>query len=279
LRAMADGGGLGLENAYGATLDRIRAQSGAKSELAMTALMWICHSDRPLKVNELCHALAVEIGSQDFDIENVPLIGTLLNCCQGLITVDKEASTVRLVHHTLQEYLSSNPELFPRAHSTIAETCLTYLNSQRVKSLSPYPLPDLGDVPFLRYASLHWGTHAKKEFSNHAKSLALDVMDHYEDHISAILLLQEMVRRDFNYDNYKSSQCTRLHCASYFGILELAIALMETEGCDINKPDCSGLPPISWAAGNGHEALVKRLLEREDVNPDAGDSKGTTALF
>ena len=46
----------------------------------MAALAWICHSERPLKVDELCHALAVEIGETDFDPENVPSMGTLLEC-------------------------------------------------------------------------------------------------------------------------------------------------------------------------------------------------------
>src|SRR5207302_10360163 len=111
--------------------------------LAKTTLMWICYSERPLKVDELCHALAVEIGSTDFDSDNVPLIDTLINFCQGLITVDKEASTVRLIHHTFQEYLFSHGDLSLKAHPTIAETCLTYLNSKHVMGLSPHPLTDL----------------------------------------------------------------------------------------------------------------------------------------
>ncbi|RPA88445.1 hypothetical protein L873DRAFT_1584699, partial [Choiromyces venosus 120613-1] len=63
----------------------------------------------PPQADELCHALAVQIGSTDFDVGNIPSMSTLVNCCQGLITVDKEASTVRLIHFTLQEYLSAHP--------------------------------------------------------------------------------------------------------------------------------------------------------------------------
>ena len=98
LQSMKAGAGLG--DAYGVTLERIRALDEEKAKLAMATLTWVCHSERPLKVDELCHALAVEIGAADFDSGNVPSIGTLLECCQGLITVDKEASTVRLI--TLQ---------------------------------------------------------------------------------------------------------------------------------------------------------------------------------
>ena len=93
---------------YDATIGRIKAQDGDKSRLGMTALMWISNAERPLRADELCHALAVQLGTTDFDFGNIPSISTLVSCCQGLITVDKEASTVRLIHFTLQEYLSSS---------------------------------------------------------------------------------------------------------------------------------------------------------------------------
>ena len=76
--------GLGLEDAYEATLERIRAQERERVTLAMTTLMWMCYSERPLRVGELCHALSVEIGSAHFSSDNVPAVETLLACCQGL---------------------------------------------------------------------------------------------------------------------------------------------------------------------------------------------------
>jgi len=168
--------GLGLGDAYGATTERIKAQGGEKSRLGIEALMWISHSERPLKANELCHALAVELGSARFNIGNAPSIPTLVSCCQGLITVDKEASTVRLVHFTLQEYLSDNPDIFCTPHSSIAEICLTYLNSEKVRAIPPDWYLDLSDTPFLEYCSLYWGVHAKKQLLDHTKSLALETI-------------------------------------------------------------------------------------------------------
>ena len=153
------------------TLDRITAQDEERRKLATATLTWVCHSERPLQVDELCHALAVEIGATDFDPENVPPIDTLLDCCQGLVTVDKEASTVRLIHYTVQEYLCSHPSLFSKPHSILAETCLTYLNSQQVKSLTSHSLPDQRNMPFLKYSSRYWGTHANRELSDHARTL------------------------------------------------------------------------------------------------------------
>jgi len=65
------GDGLGLGDAYETTLGWIRAQEGEKAKLAMTTLMWICHSERPLRVDELCHALAVEIRFAYFNSDNI----------------------------------------------------------------------------------------------------------------------------------------------------------------------------------------------------------------
>jgi len=74
--------------------------------------MWISHAERQLKADEFCHALIVDLGFTDFNIGNIPLVSTLVGCCQGLIAVDKEASTVQLIHFTLQEYLSTHPDIF-----------------------------------------------------------------------------------------------------------------------------------------------------------------------
>ena len=137
LSRMTDG--LELGDIYSGTIERIKVQNGNKPRLGMAASMWISHAERPLLADELCHALAVELGSTDFSAVNVPSVSTLVGSCQGLITVDKEASTVRLIHFALQEYFSAHPDIFSRAHSTIAEICLTYLNSQQVKALSTAP--------------------------------------------------------------------------------------------------------------------------------------------
>ena len=116
--------GLGLDDAYDATLDRIKGQSKGKSALAMAALMWISRSEHPIHIGELCHALAVEIGSRCMERDNIPSEKTLLASCMGLVTVD-ESSTVRLVHFTLQEYFNSHSEYFENAQSTMAQVCLS----------------------------------------------------------------------------------------------------------------------------------------------------------
>ena len=244
----------------------------------MAALTWVCHSERPLQVDELCHALAVEIGETDFDPENVPSIGTLLDCCQGLIAVDAEASAVRLIHYTVQEYLCSHPGLFSKPHSMLAETCLTYLNSQQIKNLPSRSLPPPQSMPFLKYSARYWGTHANQDLSGNVIPLALGLLGGYEEHISAVTLLDQVPYYRYIGRVSPSPLFSGLHCASFFGILELVTILINVEGYKINQQDCTGGTPLTWGARNGHEGVVKLFLEREDVDVNLPDKDYQTPL-
>ena len=227
LEEMTKGDGLG--DACTATLSRIKAQHKSRSRLGMQALMWVTHSERPLRVAELCHALGVEEGSTDLNTQNIPAIGTLLACCLGLITVEKSSSTVRLVHYTLQEYLSRNPNLFLKPHSAIAEVCLAYLNFDQVRSISPTLHSVPPTVPFVEYASCYWGTHAGQETTESLKRLALQLLDGFDKHISSkVLLLREMGiwGRHYYWGN-SFRGFTGLHGAAYFGCLEIIVALLD----------------------------------------------------
>jgi len=180
--------GLGLGGAYDTTIGRIKAQEGGRVRLGMDALMWISHSERPLNVDEICHALAVEMGSTEIKAKSVPSIRTVLSCCQGLVVVDEGSSTIRLIHFTLKEYFSRHGGLFDRPHSRMAETCLTYLNFQAINDIPASSIHDFRCPPFLEYSSLYWGAHMRMQPSASSRSLALDFLGRYHNHISSWLL-------------------------------------------------------------------------------------------
>ena len=239
--------------------------------------MWISHVKRPLTVDELCLALAIEPGSTDFNSDNVPWILTLLGCCQGLITVDKDPSTVRLIHHTLQEYLSIRPDIFSRPDSAIAEACLTYMNSEQIKTLSTDPSPGTQKIPFLEYCSPNLGIHVKRELSECSKSLALQMFQEYDGHVSVKLLLRQVEHLRFRHFG-PGSQFSGLDCASFFGITELVAAVIEMKCHGIDKGHFYGYTPLAWAAQNGHQEVVRILLECARADPDKPDKDSETPL-
>jgi len=270
--------GLGLEDVYGPTLERIKAQGGQRCKLGVTALMWICHSERPLGAEELCQALTIKIGATDCNADNASSIRTVLSCCQGLVMLDKESSTVRLIHHTLQEYLTNGRNIFQSPHSAIAETCLTYLNSQQVMAFSGSRVQSIQHLPFLEYSSLYWGVHMKMQLTDSSKILALQLFSRYECHMSIRILLGHTLGQNplgSIVDFYKFAG---LHCASIFGLAEVARALTMVDGVDINSIDETGATPLLWAAMSGHEAAVEFLLGREGVDPDKPDDGDRTPL-
>ena len=268
LRAMQNG--LDFGEAYGTMLERIKAQRGMRASIGMAVLMWISHSKRPLQTDEICHAIAITfwMESDDLDNDNTPAISTLLDYCQGLVTIDKGTSTIRLIHFTLQEYLSTHSDHFGRTHSTIAEVCLTYLNFQHIKNLSASPSHDPQNTPFLEYSSLYWGTHMQMGPTDLAKKSALQLLDQFDSHIAAKVLWNSISGEFTTGPIPDSKPFSALHCISYFGIAEVANTLIETKRFDVNQRDSAGVTPLIWAARYGHEKMVELLLRERHVQPD-----------
>ena len=266
--------GFGLHDAYNTTLDRIRQQDGSRSRLGMATLIWISRSERPLLWEELCHALGVDLGAGVFTINNIPSVRTVLGCTLGLVTVDENASTVRLLHLTLQEYLAASPVAFETPQSMMAEICLTYLNSPLVREPQPDVNKALAASPFLEYATRFWGTHAARDVTEQVKSRALQLLDGYENSVSATIFWRKKLHKwYFNGDIYGISG---LHCIAYWGIAEIAIAMLEKKKWDVNGKDSRGDTPLMWAIRYGHYRVVELLLEQADIRPDVVIRDGRT---
>ena len=118
-----------LSRTYDEAMQRIESQNDDDRQLAERVLYWISYALRPLTVEELQHALAVEPGESKLDEDNIPDEELLTSLCAGLVIVDKESNIIRLVHYTTQEYFNSiRASRFPGAQTSIASTCLTYLS-------------------------------------------------------------------------------------------------------------------------------------------------------
>jgi len=267
--------GVDLDSLYGQTLQQIREQTGDRPRLGMQALMWVSHAERPLRIDELCHALAFGVEATDLDPKNIQPADTVIGSCLGLAMVDKKTSIVRLIHDTLQKCLS-RPGILSGAHKVLGETCLAYLNSDQVKRVRASKVGDLGHMPFLEYSSLYWGVHAKIELSDRAKTLALAVLNQFENHISFTLSLKK--RLPFYTPNPRRP-FTGLHCASYIGIDALVAALIKVQSCDINQEDTVGYTPLMWAVERKNHGAAKLLLTCDGVDPNKSNIIGITPLW
>ena len=58
----------------------------------------------------------------------------------------------------------------------------------------------------------------------------------------------------------------------------LNLLLTKFEGFEVNQTDNSGATPLIWSAFCGSEVSLTYLLAQPDVNIDAANQKGDTAL-
>jgi ankyrin repeat protein len=76
---------------------------------------------------------------------------------------------------------------------------------------------------------------------------------------------------------YHKSQ-TPLSWAAQNGHEPVVRQLLTREGVDVNTKDKKNYTPLLWAAYNGHVAVVERILTRDEVDVNAKDSHGLTPL-
>lgn len=245
---------------------RIQQQPVTLSERAATIIAWVHLAGRPLEMNALVCSLAVKDGDSHFNPRGMPIRETLLNCCHGLVVMDRETSTVRLVHYSLQEYLLQQKKIFDLSeeqwHSKIACTCLTFLKiSPLITSTSPVITPypssfspftfsslaggDNGTAgALLAYAATQWGHHlrASGQCPGTAFELCKEFLDGRWPNISTIL---ELLYRKIKHGmiGYSKNVMLSTHIAAFFGLEKIILHLRES-GFDLNRKDEFGYTPL-----------------------------------
>jgi hypothetical protein len=272
-----------LYDAYKEAMERIERQNGDSPKLAKQVLSWITCAKRSLTATELRHALAVEVGESELDKTNLPGIEDMVSVCAGLVTVDEQSNIIRLVHYTTQQFLETNMSwldaqkditvtnaqndiAMTNSQTNITITCVTYLtfdcfgtgfcvtDEEFGARLQLYPLYD--------YAARNWGHHARAA-SPEVEKLILGLIEGETKKSAAnqALIASRRYLNDSGYSQRVPRQMTGVHLAAYFGLTGVIMALLKNR----HNPDIKDTydrSPLSWAAENGHEAVVKLLLEK-----------------
>ncbi|KAJ6257088.1 Ankyrin-3 [Drechslerella dactyloides] len=278
-----------LRRTFDVALERVQDQSKQHAALALRVLAWLTHARRPFSVEELCHGLAVEPDTSSLDDENLPAPKLLVNVCGGLVSIDRESSTIRLAHLTVQEYFKEmSPRLFGEIEVLIAESCVTYL---LFDAFSAGVCQDdesleirLQEYPFLRYSAKHWGDHVEFLlqiafqgcYNAYYKDLtALHMAANWNLPIVLEHLLEGPDIRDIGTKDFDGK--TPLHHPCRLSN-EAVMSLLIEHGADISAFDDYGRPPLRFAVDGGKPAAVKLLLDKgAGVNAPV-DYHGGTAL-
>ncbi|MCJ1272183.1 hypothetical protein MMC22_012091 [Lobaria immixta] len=267
--------------AYRETMERIEKQGKDSCELAKQILSWIFYAKKPMTTLKLQHALAVEVGESELDEENFPEIKDMISVCAGLVTVDEGSNIIRLVHYTAQEFFEqAQKDWFPDAEIDIARICAIYLSFDVFESGFCLSNEDFDSRlrlnPFYDYAARNWGHHIRKapdaEFS-------IPTFLEKENTVSSCSQAM-MVPTNYCGQRYSQNvprQMTGVHLTAWFGLVHMTSKLIRN-GFPSDRKNEYGQTPLSYAAKYGHEAVVKLLMERDDVETDSKDNNGQTPL-
>lgn len=263
-------------------MKRIEDQPAHVRTRAKQVLLWISHTMRPISVEELQHALSVELGMGRLDQSAIPARSRLTSVCAGLVTIDQESQIIRLVHETAQSYLEERSMIFfPKAQEDIAKICLTYLSFDTFSTgrCSSDELFEgrLQEHALLEYAARYWGKHAKGGAELSVKDLALQFL---RDDQKVSCATQVMMSGSYRYPGYSQfipKNVSNLHICSFFGLKDTLDELLRYSDV-VDPKDTTGRTPLCCAAENGHEAVVKLLVD-SGAAVDSVDEDGSTPLL
>ena len=286
---------IGLEGIYERMLLQIREE---RRDITATILRWVVMAVRPLTLTELSAATGIRPVA-NLSIDRV--MRDHVEFCGYLLTVT--GNDVGLVHQSAKDYLiRKDPDLNPQleffrvkeeeTNAEIARTCFTYLHGGALADGSVqlvekfYKAADISHLqafPLLSYAVLYWLEHAR-----HSSNLTEDIFD-----LSIPFYKKKSPIREAWLATYwdvkeyiiAPSSFSLLHLASFFGIVPLTRKLLRKGWKSllnpysyVDKRDSRDWKPLCYAAYNGHEAVVKLLLEKGAELEIKDESNGRTPL-
>lgn len=280
-------------------MHRIQSQNNGQVKTANKILSWVIFAQRPITIEELRCALAVEPEDSCLDKEALRDRGYLLSVCSGLIVITEKTEIVRFIHYTTQEYFerACHPQ-FVSAQTYLATTCITYLSFSTFASGPSLVLSDkqsrnahvpevrrkqseadarlmkqLKENSLLAYASVHWGVHVRncrdQDLAIHAKVTGFLSR---KAHVSCSIETTHHLQTHGRYTELRSPiGVSDLHVAADFGLEWLTEELLQ-QGASVDAQDSNGWTPLHKASAKGHIDIIKRLVEK-GANP--GSAKGS----
>ena len=265
-------------------------------------MQWICFARRPLSILELRSAMIVDTGTRYktlSECQNSPKYATTNKQMErrvgslsgGLVEVVdyRDQRIAQFIHRSVKDYLiargmrtldiSSEGSVAGRAHFQISRSCIRYIAMKEISLIDfDKESSDIADqFPLLIYATTEWVLHAAKvEAEGISQEDLLDLPGWRSNEMMEIWVRLYGVL-DSNSSGCPPRGTTLLHMGSKHGYTSTVAMAIPTNETNIDPKDSYRRTPLSWAAENGHEAVVKLLLEK-GADLESRDSTGRTPL-
>ena len=285
-----------VEDAYEKILSRNDPKERGKAE---KLLYIIIGARRPLTLTEMDVAFQIATESKnakaygELDLDRGHLKTRIRDLCGLFIFVND--SRVYLIHQTAKEFLvrkdlihSGNNgcwkhSLDERSSTVIlAKICIQYLNFADFENGGSH----IGGVDqiqksdsrcFLDYSAVHWPGHFRNTQVSEEKHLGKEAFRLYDTRSKRFKVWFSIFWKRMRQHN--EPKISSLGLAAFNGHEVVVKLLLETGEMDPDSKDEYGLRPLWRAVENGHEAVVRLLLETGKVDPDSKDGFGRTPLW
>jgi ankyrin repeat protein len=278
-----------ISDTYDGAFSRIRDQTREDRELGEKIILWISHAQRPLTMKDLQCILTLQEGDTDLEFDDLIPEELLISTCAGLVTVENLSGRIQFVHSTAQEYVDSiKLTKFPGADLTIAKSCIHYLSLSifctETKEIHTTSFnKTVSSYPFLEYAALFWGLHARRADSVEAKSsVEKSVRQFFNLRLQSTFAVRTLLcgvagvdGAEMGDDLARNDRSIKLiNILAYFGLDFLLVDLISSRpGVIAESFDHFVGNVLHWAALGQHEKTLKILLSQSSVG-DVLNQKG-----
>jgi hypothetical protein len=261
-----------INEVFEGTIRRIHELPASRSRIGIESLMYLVHAAIPIPVQALSDLLAMHQSRTRVDTKYRPTESMILECCQGLVTIDPKTGYVRTSHYSVNEYLLQNEHrLLFRAEAAFAIKCLDYIMLQDF-STGPWAteteiISHIKQYPFLGYAAGCWGKHVKAAEDDNEVQATLATFLASKRSMATANQVRQFIRGYWKvyWSAEESLSLTALHHASRHGLLRTATRLLD-DGIPVNALSKQGSTAVILAAAQGHVELLK-LLMRKGADP------------
>ncbi|RYN73204.1 hypothetical protein AA0117_g7987 [Alternaria alternata] len=276
------------------TFARILDKSGRSDpSLQAKTLQVVLAAERPLTTEELREALSVIPGDADWNPSKMLNdVYSALTCCGCLLTVDEEESTVRVVHHSVKQYIlhglndaKHTSFSIDDAQRTLADIVVTYLGYGVFETqLSRVDIRPT--VPQSVPSSI---LQSAMGSSSTARNLAMRILANRKQPTFDLSKTIAEVRSSSNCqpeDAFKLYSYAKKHLQRHIwyvsghqgSIYKLAAKAIQSQTFEIQK-DPSSLTACGWAAEHGNMKLVELLFQASQYKADVVDDSFTPLLW
>ncbi|KAJ5567233.1 hypothetical protein N7535_006539 [Penicillium sp. DV-2018c] len=280
-----------ISETYEGAFSRIHDQGWKDRQLGEKVIMWISHAREPLTLKDLQCILTMQEGDTELELEDLISGEKLISTCAGLITVENLSGTIRFVHSTAQEYVDSiKSARFPGADVQLTKSCIQYLSlSTFCKDTRQIDTVEfsrtVSKYPFLEYAALNWGLHARVAESLESKSTLQELVKSFFNlKFQSIFAVRTLLcgiagvdGSEMGEDLAKSDRSIRLiNILAYFGLDALLSDYIASEpgAMDDSFDEFVG-NVLHWATLGQHDTTLNLLLDQ----PSASDIMNQRGYF